>query len=379
MGGRWKIATIRGIPLYVGTSWAVIVGIYIWGEYVGLTQGGLASETPGTALMLSVLTAVLFFGSVLLHEAAHAITARALDIPVSAITLVFWGGATETRANARGPLGEFLIAFVGPATTLAAAVAFWIAAAVTHGTLHDVLHYLATISVWFAALNTLPGFPLDGGRMLLAAVWGFSHSRRTALRAAGYVGMAVGAGLVAIGIYEIAKGDNFLAIFAAYVGMVMVATGRGMDKRIALRDQLAQGTAADAMRPPPPTVPADMTLTQTLDHVLRADTASAFPVVGADGRVLGTVSMASARRVGARDPMRPAHDALVPLNQTPTVAPEETLDEVLEWLGARDGLVLADGRLVGAIGPADIERWFRHVIERGGVSATWSIPPRPDV
>ena len=205
MGGRWKIATFRGIPLYVGSSWLAIAAIYIWGQYVGLTQG-FARESPGTALTLAVLTGFLFFGSVLLHEAAHAATARALDIPVSGITLVFWGGATETRANARGPLGEFLVAFVGPATTLLMAGVFWVATRATHGTLRDVLAYLAVLSLYFAGLNTLPGFPLDGGRMLLATVWGITRSRRTALRVAGYVGVAVGVGLLGSGHLEACAG-----------------------------------------------------------------------------------------------------------------------------------------------------------------------------
>lgn len=380
MGGRWKVATIRGIPLYVGTSWVAIAAIYIWGQYVGLTQG-FARETPGTALILAVLTGVLFFGSVLLHEAAHAVTARALDIPVSGITLVFWGGATETRANARGPLGEFLVAFVGPATTLLMAGVFWLATQATHGTLRDVLGYLAVLSLYFAALNTLPGFPLDGGRMLLATVWGITRSRRTALRVAGYVGIAVGVALLGAAIWRLSRQDTFVAFVLGYVGAIMLGTGRGMDKRIALRDQLARGTAADAMRHHPPTVPADMTLAETLDHVLRADPGGSFPVVTPDGTVLGTISMVSARRVGARDPMRPARDAVIPLNQTPTVAPEETLDEVLEWLASREGLVLSDGQLVGAIGASDVERWYRRVIEGRPLDAgaPHRVPPRPDV
>ena len=113
---------------------------------------GFARETPATAIVLAVFTGVLFFGSVLLHEAAHAVTARALDLPVSGITLVFWGGATETRANARGPLGEFLVAFVGPFTTLVMSGVFWAAAQDSHGTVHSIFDYLAFLSLLFAAM-----------------------------------------------------------------------------------------------------------------------------------------------------------------------------------------------------------------------------------
>ena len=385
MGGkRWKIATIRGIPVYVGTSWALIAGIYVWGQYVGLTQG-FAREQPSTALILAVLTGVLFFGSVLIHEGAHATMARWLDLPVSGITLVFWGGATETRANARGALGEFLVAFVGPFSTLLMAGVFWLGAQITQDTLHVILRYLSVLSVFFAAMNTLPGFPLDGGRMLLAIVWGITKSRRTALRVAGYVGIVVGVALLGAAAWSFtqATDNTFFAIFLGYLGFVMLATGRGMDQRIAFRDQLARGRAADVMRPPPTAVPAEMTLTEALDHALRSDQAGAFPVVEADGTVIGTVSMTSARRVGTRDPMRPVRDAIIPLNQTPVIAPEESLEETLEWLSGREGLVLQDGRLVGAVGPGDVERWYRREIEGRPMDASAPVsggdpPPRPD-
>jgi hypothetical protein len=136
------------------------------------------------------------------------------------------------------------------------------------------------------------------------------------------------------------------------------------------------------MRPPPATVPADLPLTQTLDHFLRG-TDEAFPVVD-QGRVLGTISMASARKVGSQDPSRPARDAIAPLVETPVVGPDEPLDDALEWLGGKDGLVLREGALVGALGPGDVERWY---LRRNGTAPPDpaaeavgpGIPPRPDL
>ena len=139
MGERWKIATIRGIPLYIASSWLFIAAFYVWLQYTNLTQAQPQPE-PSEALMISLLATFLFFGSVLVHETAHAVMARSLGLPVAAVTLVFWGGATETRANARGPFREFLVAFVGPATTLAIAGVFFLASQVAHGLLAAVLH-----------------------------------------------------------------------------------------------------------------------------------------------------------------------------------------------------------------------------------------------
>jgi Zn-dependent protease len=390
-GRRWKITSVRGIPLYVSTSWVFVAGLLVYSQYLWLTTGTNVSSSD--ALPLAVLMAVLFFGAVLAHEAAHAAMARWLDLPVSGITLVFWGGATETRANARGPLGEFLVSFVGPATTLLLAGVFWILARQIHGVAADAIHYLAYVSLLFAGLNALPGFPLDGGRMLVAAMWGATGNRRTALRITGYVGMLVGGGLVAAAVISFTHGGGWY-LFLGYIGAVLMATGRAMDGRVALLGRLAGGRAADAMRPPPPSVPADLTLSDALDRYLRHGDGEAFPVVDG-GRVIGTLSLAGSRRTGGRDPMRPVRDGTTPLGQTPIFTPDDTLDDVVDWLGGRDGLVLRDGEMIGAIGAADVERWYRRVVEGrtdppaglwgadasagAGTASTGAVPPRPDV
>lgn len=386
-GSRWKIATVRGIPLYVSTSWFVVAGLYIYLRYEYYTS---IFVEPAEAATIAVLAAALFFGSVLLHEAAHAIMARTLDLPVSGITLVFWGGATETKASAKGPLGEFLVAFVGPATTLVLAGVFFVGETLTNGLVAETMDSLAWLSLLFAGFNALPGFPLDGGRMLLATVWGITRNRRTAMRVAGYGGIAVGVVIGIVTVRNLMSGDVGMAVFLGYVAMILIMAGRAMEHRIAVRDQLVRGTVADAMRPPPATVPADLSLVQALDEYLRGADGQAFPVVDA-GRVIGTISIDSARKVGGRDPMRPVRDGVRPLTQTPVLAPDETLDEAVEWLGGREGLVLRDGALVGALGPADVEHWYRRVVEgrtdprepdaeppRMVIPTPGSVPPRPD-
>jgi Zn-dependent protease len=371
---RWKVATIRGIPLYIGSSWVWVAVLYVYLTYAQLTHDISVSE--GEALWLAVFATFLFFGSVLVHEAAHAVMARSLGLPVAGITLVFWGGATETRANARGPLGEFLVSFVGPATTLALAGVFRVAADATAGTTSEILSRLAGISVLFAAVNALPGFPLDGGRMLLATVWAITGSRRTAMRAAGWSGIVIGGAMIAAAVWEF-SGEGRWFLILGYIGFVLISTGRSMEGRIRLRDELAGARARDAMRTAPTAVPASMALSDALDRYLRGTDGDTFPVVDA-GRVIGTLSRTSARRVGARDPLRPVRDGVLPLNQTPVVSPDDPLDDVIEWLGGRDGLVLQGDQLVGAIGPRDVERWYRRAV-RGDRDAEDAVPPRPDL
>jgi len=188
---RWKLVTIGGIPIYITVPWLFFAAFIVWATYRELASENALTEQQ--AIGWSLANAALFYGSIVLHELAHAATARAFHLSVRGITLVFWGGYTETHSSERGPLATFLIAAAGPFTTLALGGAFWLGAAAADGVLSTILRNLSVLSLIFAGLNALPGFPLDGGRMLLAVIWGVTRSRFVALRVAGWGGIVVGA------------------------------------------------------------------------------------------------------------------------------------------------------------------------------------------
>jgi Zn-dependent protease len=377
IGNRVKVATIRGIPIYLATSWFYVAALYGFFIYTGLTNSRWA-PTPAGALGLTVFEGLLFFGGILLHEGAHAVAARGFGLPVMGITLVFWGGATETRANARGPLAEFTVSVVGPLTTLVLAGTFAaIGAGLDRGLTREIVLSLAGLNVVIGVVNLLPGFPLDGGRMLQAATWGLTHDRRTATKVAGYGAIVVGVAVLAAAVVSLTN-DTGWWLFLGYLGFVMVSTGRGTPQRLAVRDLLSTGTAADAMRPMTEQIPATASLTDALDGWLRQYPERISPVADA-GRIVGTISMETARKVGSRDPLRPVRDGMAPLSQTPVVAPTDQLYDVLEMTSGREGLVLDHGVLVGAIGAADIDRWFRNRSSGAEAARPYAIPPRPDL
>jgi Zn-dependent protease len=377
IGNRLKVATVRGIPIYLATSWFYVAAIYGFFIYTNLTNSPWA-PTPAGALGLTAFEALLFFGAILLHEAAHAIAARAFGLPVMGITLVFWGGATETRANARGPLAEFIVSVVGPLTTLMLAGVFAvIGAGLQPGLTREIVLSLAGLNLVIGGVNLLPGFPLDGGRMLEAATWGVTHDRRTAAKVAGYGAVVVGVVMIAAAVVSF-RNETGWWIFLGYLGFVMISTGRATPQRIAVRDLLSNGTAADAMRPTTDQILATLTLSEALDGWLRQYPDRIFPVADA-GRVVGTISMDLARRVGSRDPLRRVQDAMAPLSQTPIVAPTDPLYDAIEATASREGLVLDHGVLVGVIGPADVDRWFQTRAQVGSTADRMAVPPRPDL
>jgi Zn-dependent protease/predicted transcriptional regulator len=387
VNARWKIATLRGVPIYIASSFVWIALLYTYSLYLRFSQGGIFM-TQTEALLLALFAAVLFFGSILLHELAHAAVARAFDLPVRGITLLFWGGATETKADLRGPKGEFLVSAAGPGTSLLLGGLFQVISqvlAASNPSLAEAFHYVGFVNVLLAGLNAIPGFPLDGGRMLLAAVWAATKDKVLATRVAGWAGMVVGAGFALYGLSWVERGDAGFGIWFFFLAWILISTARGTESRLRLRAQLAQGHVADAMRAPVSTVPSTLSLADALHDYLRDSADQSFPVVQ-DGRVIGVVSMESAKRVGGRDPMRPVRDGMAPLSAARVVGPRDTLDEVFEVLAGRDAMVLDDvGRLVGTIGPPDIERWFttrargEPAAPAGPAASSGPIPPRPDL
>jgi Zn-dependent protease/predicted transcriptional regulator len=380
VSSRWKIATVGGVPLYLASSFVWIAVLYTYSLYLGFSEGGVVLGDTA-ALLLALFSAVLFFGSILAHELAHAVVARAFGLPVAGITLLFWGGATETKADLKGPKEEFLVSAAGPAMSLLMGGLFWLISRALAGpspALGEAFSYVGFVNVLLAGLNAIPGYPLDGGRVLQAAVWTISRNKVLGTRVAGWAGMVVGVGFGAFGLSQLASGTTTFGVWFLFLAWILISTARGTETRLRLRSELAKGRARDAMRPPPDTVPAEMSLADVLRDYLRGREHDAFPVVEG-GRVIGTISMNSARRVGGRDPLRPARDGIVPLAAARSVQVDDGLDDVLDLLGGQEGMVLDDGRLVGSVAPRDVERWYQRHLRGDTDAPAGAVPPRPDL
>ncbi len=170
--------------------------------------------------------------------------------------------------------------------------------------------------------------------------------------------MGVGVLLFGLAAIAVSKDDLFAAVWAGIIGMFIFQGARASEQQIGLAERLAGATVADAMEPPPPAVPADLSLSETLHRYLSGHEQEAFPVIEPDGRVIGMISFNSARDLGAHDPLRPAREALIPLERVLVAHPDERLDQVSSRLGSgRAAIVLRDGALVGAITGGGVVRW----------------------
>jgi Zn-dependent protease/predicted transcriptional regulator len=313
------------------------------------------------------VSAVLFFGSVLVHELAHALVAQARGIRVQDITLFLFGGATRARVESRGPGDEFLIALVGPLTSGLLAGLFGVVAGLGGDLLSrplaGTLGYLAWTNLLLAAFNLVPGFPLDGGRLLRAAIWKATGSLGRATRIASLAGQGVGWLLVAAGVASLLAGDLAGGIWFAFIGWFLVQAARSSYQELQLQQLLRGVEAEEVMAADLVRIPPELSLQAAVDDYFMRYDHSGFPVEE-QGRTIGLLTLRGVRRVPrVQWPTRRVREAMVPLDDQVVVAPEARMDGVLGKL--QDGqanrvLVAQDGEVVGIITPSDLTRWLRR-------------------
>jgi Zn-dependent protease/CBS domain-containing protein len=365
-GTSWRVAKIAGIEVRIDSSWAVIALLITYSMYLRLSI--LYPElSGGGAVGLAIVSAVLFFGSVLVHELAHALVAQARGIRVQDITLFLFGGATRARVESRGPGDEFLIALVGPLTSGLLAGLFGIVAGLSSDLLSRPLAgtfgYLAWTNLLLAAFNLVPGFPLDGGRLLRSAIWKTTGSLPRATRIASLAGQGVGWLLVAAGVAWLLAGDLAGGIWFAFIGWFLVQAARSSYHELQLQQLLRGVEAEDVMAADLRRIPPELSLQDAVDGYFMRYDHSAFPVEE-QGRTIGLLTLRALRRVPREQwPTRRVRDHMVPLGDQVVVAPDARMDGVLGKL--QDGeanrvLVVQDGEVVGIITPSDLTRWLRR-------------------
>ncbi|HEX9374816.1 MAG TPA: site-2 protease family protein [Actinomycetota bacterium] len=362
-GRTWKIATIGGIPISVDASWFLLGVLILYS--MAVTYGDKLGS--GTALAIGAFGAVLFMGSILGHELAHAVVARLRKLPVSGIRLFMFGGATYIRGE-DSPGDEFLTTVVGPLTSVAIGLAL-LAASTIHGLggpIHDVTRYVGALNVFLGVANLVPGFPLDGGRILHAAIWKLTGSEGRATTIAAWTGIVVWGAAIAYGVIRLSGDDFGFGLWIVLVGSMMLQGARATLQRQKVFKVLERGTVAEAMGAPPEAIPAGTSLSEAYDRFLRGHEHETFPVTDDFDRMIGVLTFESASAIGRDEPLRPVRDAMLPAGEIVTVGLDDRLDQVVNRMANTrlPAVVMQDGRIVGQIALPDIDRWLRGRILR---------------
>jgi Zn-dependent protease len=350
----------------VGVNAGILVIIVLVGLGLGLGRfPQLHPDRPAVAyLVAGAVAAVLLVASILIHELAHAVVARANGVEVDRIVLWLLGGTAQLRSEPRTPGADLAVAVAGPATSVALGGVFWLAniawlAIAGDGLVAATLGYLAFINVLLAVFNLMPAAPLDGGRVLRAAVWAGTGDRTRAAVLAARAGRFLGLALIVFGFAQVLLFGAIGGLWLALIGWFLVTAAQAEENHTVLNQRLRGVRVRDAMGPPPVTATPDATVAQFIDDVVLRQQFSTYPLVDDGGGLAGLVTLNRIRRVPVEERAQTRlHDIATPPAEVPTGRPDEPLVDVLPRLAAAgDGraVVVDDaGRVVGLISPRDI-------------------------
>jgi Zn-dependent protease/CBS domain-containing protein len=358
-----RLGRIAGVP--VGANWSVAVIFLLIAT--GVAGGRLPAEYPGAGgvayALAGLAAAVLFFVSLLAHEVAHAVVARRNGLPVDGITLWLFGGVSRLKGEPRTPGADFRIAGVGPATSLVLAAAFALVAGVAtaaglDGLAVGVARYLAFINLMLALFNLVPAAPLDGGRLLRAALWRFRGDKTRAAVGAARAGRLFGFVLVGLGFAQVLTGGGLGGFWLVLIGFFIVSAASAEAQQAVVSDALSGVRVRDVMTPDPLSAPVDLPVSRFLDEYVLTHRFSSYPLTASDGRPAGLVTLSCLRTVAPeKRPWTSVGEVAVPYGEVPTAAPDEPLLDLLQRVeGRTDGraLVVEGGRVVGIVSPRDV-------------------------
>jgi Zn-dependent protease/CBS domain-containing protein len=389
-----RLGRIFGIEITIDPSWVFIALLMSWSLTAAFARWH-PDWASATALATAVVATALFFLSVVLHELAHSLVARRYGIPVERITLYLFGGVSNIEREPPSAMAEFLTAAVGPLTSVVLGVALLTVGAWAVGLPADLandasadlaslspaqslLLWLGPINVVVGLFNLIPGFPLDGGRMLRAAIWGATGNLHAATRWASAIGQAIGWGLVLTGVAIVfgARVPFFgrgvvSGLWLAFIGWFLSSAAAHTWRRQLVRDVLEGVPVSRLMTAPGPEIPAHTDLNTLVSDWLVRGGERAFPVADDSGRFLGLVTFADVRRTQREAwANTDAAHVMTPLSDLVTTTAREDLADAADKLARVDvsqlPVVDANGGLVAMLQRRDVLRWIELHIQRGG-------------
>jgi Zn-dependent protease/CBS domain-containing protein len=359
-----RLGTFRGIAVGVNWSVAVILALFAWelAEYVLPAHAGHPRVADWVA---GVIGATVLLLSLLAHELSHGVVARHNGVRVRSITLFVFGGVAQLEGEAHTAGADFRIAAVGPATSMALASLFALAQLVlvttgAHGLPVELVSWLWQINLLLAVFNLIPAAPLDGGRVLRAALWHHWGDHVRASVAAARAGRAFAIVLVAFGVLVFFASGSLLGLWPALIGWFVYSGARGEEQYALVQGAVANLRVGQVMTPHPPSVSERSTVLD-MATALWGYRGDAVAVTHDDGTPAGVVTAPAVTAVPQeRRVSTTVAEIAVPFAEVPVARPEEPMTELLERMVAKQGhpaLVLdEEGRVVGIVSDSDLQR-----------------------
>ena len=361
------LVKIAGIQIDIDYSWLMVFALVLW----SLASGYFPQTYPGYATLhywiIGTIAALLFFSSVLFHELCHAIMGNRLGEKVDRITLFIFGGMAHLSGEPRSAGDEFKIAIVGPLSSLALALLFWlIARAMTlearPSLLAAVFRYLAFVNLALALFNLLPGYPLDGGRLLRAILWKrWGNVERATARAADW-GNTIAWGLILMGTFQIFGGALVGGLWLIFIGLFLRGAAASGYQGTMVEQTLQRIRVGDIMTRTPITLDSDMAIANAVENYFLKEGHGGFPVTS-EGRVVGILSLPMVSKCPAQERShKKVADLMRPLDTNIEIAPSATALAAMHQMNeanSRRLMVFEGDRFAGLITMSGITRFLQ--------------------
>jgi Zn-dependent protease/CBS domain-containing protein len=388
MRNGFHLGRIFGINIHLDWSWIFIFLLVTWNLAGGFFPSIHPGWSPAMNWGMGLLASLLFFASVLAHELAHSLVAMARGLPVRRITLFLFGGVSNIEREPPSPVSEFLITVVGPLTSMIIGVAIFLFLGARIdvqgvlsgqatplqvlrglGPLETVLLWLGNINIILALFNLIPGFPLDGGRVLRSILWAATNNLRRATRYATWVSHIIAWAFIIAGVamlfgFEIPFfGSGAIGgLWLAFIGWFLNNAASQSYQQVVVEDMLEGVPVARLMRADTPTVRPDLPVSELVDQYIMGTDERAFPVLEGE-RLAGLVCLEDVRKVPRSewDTTR-VGDIMTSADKLDVVSPRQDATEALNRLAAHDVRqipVIQNGQLVGMLRRRDILRWLQ--------------------
>ena len=376
VGTGFRIGKIFGIPIQLHGSWFLLFALitFSWVSYFTTEHPHWTTSQSWAA---GILSSLLFFASVLFHELGHSVVALKYKIPVLSITLFVFGGVARIGRDARTALHEFNIAVAGPLASFLLAGGFYLLAAISPqgGIVQAVSEWLAWINFALGAFNLIPGFPLDGGRILRAIVWQLTGDFTRATRTASIGGQLVAYLMILVGIYSALTNEalgRFGGIWWAFIGWFLLSAAQESFAQVAIRNSLQGLRAGDILSAEIPTVSRSISIADYVEEIVR--TGRRCHLVQGAGQLVGLISVHSVNKVPREEwASTSVQAAMIPRDRVHVTSPDEPVTRLLERMQTEDinqMPVVAGDRVVGLISRDTVLRVIQTRMEMGRVESS---------
>jgi Zn-dependent protease len=359
--GSWKIARIMGIPIQVHFTWFVVFGLITWSLSTFYFPKAAPDLPAASYWVKGVLAALLLFASVGFHELAHSFVAKKYKISIESITLFIFGGVAQMKGEPPHPKAEFRVAIAGPLSSFFLSALFFILSMNAAGGIKVLFSYLAQINFIIAVFNLIPGFPMDGGRVLRSAIWNKTKNFYYATQKASSIGRKIALFFIFFGIFSLftpMSGGLWLML----IGWFLYTAAQTSYQQSTLQESLSGIKVKDIMVRDIVTVSSSMTVDEAVNGYFLRYGYGGFPVFEGE-KFLGIVTLKEIKEVPRENWSRvKVSEVFVPHNTRWEVSPEDDIMKALELMITEDKgriAVTKNGGIIGLITRNGIARYVQ--------------------